>query len=50
MAQDRLLKLLELRPRLEPELGDERLARVRVRIERLRLTAATVEREHQLCA
>ena len=37
-------------PGSRPELGDERLARVRVRVERLGLTARAVEREHQLCA
>ena len=50
MAQDRLLELLELRPRLEPELGDQRLPRVGVRIERFGLAAATVERKHELSA
>jgi len=48
VAQDRLLEFLELRSRLEPEFGDERLPRVRIRIERLGLTAAAVEREHEL--
>ena len=35
---------------LDPELGDERAARVRVGGERLGLPAAAVEREHQLSA
>ena len=50
LGEDRLLELLELRAGLEAELGDERLARVRVRVERVRLTPGAVEREHQLCA
>ena len=48
LPQDRAVELLELRARLEPELVDERAARVLVRVERLRLPPRAVERQHQL--
>jgi hypothetical protein len=38
LGEDRLLQLLELGAWLEAELGDERLARIRVRVERVGLT------------
>ena len=44
------MQLLQRRRRLYPELVDEHLARVLVRLERLRLPAAAVEREHELAA
>ena len=47
MSQDRLLELPQGRRRLDPELGDERLARRPVDLERLRLSAGSVERLHQ---
>jgi hypothetical protein len=50
LAEDRLLELLERRARVDPELLDERSARVPVDLERLRLAARAVEREHELGA
>ena len=47
MPQDRLLELPQGRGRLDPELGDERLPRRAVDLERLRLSAGSVERLHQ---
>ena len=48
LAQDRAVERLQLGAGLDPELLDERPARVVIRRERLRLAAAPVEREHQL--
>jgi len=50
VPEDRLLELAELGPRLDPELGDERLAGRAVRVERVDLPPRPVEREHQLLA
>src|SRR5262249_56123177 len=50
LPEDRALELLELGARLDPELVHERFARAPVDVERLRLTAGLVEREHQLAA
>ena len=50
VAQDRLLQLAERRPRLEAELLVEHAPRFPVRLERLGLPAAAVEREHELPA
>ena len=47
LAQDRLLEPLELRRWIDAELVDERLAGAAVSVERIRLPAAPVEREHQ---
>ena len=44
------MQLLKSRRRLDPELLDERPARVLVRLERLGLPSAAVERKHQLSA
>src|SRR5262249_46361908 len=44
----RRVDLLEPRARLDAELIDERAARLVVALERVRLTAGAVEREHQL--
>ena len=48
MDEDAPLQLGELLARLEPELVDERRARVAVRRERLGLAARAVQRQHQL--
>jgi len=48
LAEDRLLELLKLRPRLEAEIVAERAADTPEGRERVRLPAAPVEREHQL--
>ena len=50
LAQDRLLELAERLARLDAELLDEPLARVRVDAQRLRLPPRAVEREHELPA
>src|SRR5438309_8552305 len=50
LRQDLLLELLQRRRRVDPELVDEGVARVLVRLERLRLPACPVEGEHQLTA
>ena len=50
MAQHGLLQPAQLRARLEPQLVDQRAARVGVGLERLGLATAAVEREHQLRA
>ncbi len=47
LAQDRLLEALELGRGIDAELVDERLAGPAVGVERIRLPAAPVEREHQ---
>ena len=48
LAENRAVEGLQLRPGLDPELLDERPARVVIRRERLGLTATAVEREHQV--
>ena len=48
LAEDRAIEGLQLRPWLDPELLDERSARIVIGRERLGLAAAPVEREHQL--
>ena len=50
VAQDRLLQGLELWARLDTELVDERQPRPPVGLERVRLTAGAIERQHQLFA
>ena len=50
MGEDRLLELLQLRPRLETESIDELAAGVGVHVERVRLATRPVERGHQLGA
>ncbi len=50
MIEDRPLERLECRPGLEPELLGQRMARLLVGVERLRLTPRTVERQHLLAA
>src|SRR5207244_1760102 len=50
LAEDRLLQLLERGTRLDPQLVDEVPPRRLVRLQRLRLPAGAVEREHQLAA
>ncbi len=50
LAQDRRVQLLQGGGRLDAELLDEHLARVLVGLERLRLPATAVEREHELAA
>ena len=48
MHEDPPLQLAELLARLEPELLDERRARIAIRLERLRLAARAIQRQHQL--
>ena len=50
LPQDRAVQLAEGRARLDPELVHERAASVLVGLERLRLPAGAIEREHQLRA
>ena len=50
LAQDCCLEAPELRPGLDPELVDKRLARVTVGRERIRLPPGAVERQHELAA
>ncbi len=50
LREDGALELLERSPRLDAELLDERLARPPVDVERLGLSTAAVEREHELRA
>jgi hypothetical protein len=50
MGENRALELLEHPARLEAELVDEERAPAAVRLERLRLPARPVQREHQLRA
>ncbi len=50
MAQNRLLHGLEPRAWLDTELVNERQPRPPVRLERVRLTAGAIERQHQLFA
>ena len=50
MREDRLFQALQRLARLDPELLGERPSRVLVDLNRLCLTAATVEGEHQLAA
>ena len=48
VREDRLLEPPKLRPRLEPQLVGEHAPRLLERLERVRLAAAAVERQHQL--
>ena len=48
VREDRLLEPPQLRPGLDPELVDEQPAPLAHHLERLRLAAAAVEREHQV--
>ena len=48
MREDRLLEPPELGPRLEPQLVGEHAPRLLEGLERIRLAAAAVERQHQL--
>ena len=48
LSEDRALETVELRSRLQTELAREQPAAVAVGLERLRLPAAAVEREHPL--
>ena len=50
LPKDRPLQLLERRARIDPELVDERPARVLVGVQRLRLPTRPVERRHQIPA
>ena len=50
LAQDRLLERPELRARLQPELLGQQSPRDAVGLECVRLTAGSVQRQHQLCA
>ncbi|MDQ3894494.1 MAG: hypothetical protein M3292_07505 [Actinomycetota bacterium] len=50
MAKDPPLELLEERVRLEAELVGEYSSRRPIHLERVRLTTATVERDHELSA
>ena len=50
VPQDLRLEPLELRAGLDAELLDEPCARVLIRVERLRLPARAVERQHELAA
>ena len=48
VGEDRLVEVMQLGSRLDPELLDEDLARVAVGLQRVGLAAAAVQREHQL--
>ena len=48
LAQDRLLESLQRRARIDSELVPQMLSRLPVGLERLGLTPAAVQREHQL--
>jgi hypothetical protein len=50
LGEDRPLELAKPLPGLDPELLDERPACVLIRLERVRLPVAAVEREHELAA
>jgi hypothetical protein len=50
LREDRLLQLLQCARRLDAQLPEERLPRVAIRGQRLRLAARPVEREHELPA
>ena len=50
MRQHGLLEPAQALARLDPELADEGVPRVLVRLQRIRLAVAAVEREHQLAA
>jgi hypothetical protein len=50
LAQDRLLQPAQLRHRLQPELLHQRPARIPERVQRIRLPARTVQRQHQQAA
>ena len=49
LPQDRLVQALEVGPGLDADLVDQRAAGVSVRVERLGLSPAPVERQHPLC-
>ena len=48
VREDRLLEAPQLEPRLEPQLVAEHAPRLLERLERVRLAAAAIERQHQL--
>ena len=48
VGEDRLVEVMELGARLDPELLDEDLAGVAVGLQRVGLAAAAIQREHQL--
>jgi hypothetical protein len=48
MAEDRLLELLKLETRLDPEFIDEQTSPFPIQVERFRLPGRPVEREHEL--
>ena len=48
VREDRFLKAPQLEPRLEPQLVGEHAPRLLERLERIRLAAAAIERQHQL--
>lgn len=50
LTEDRLLELLECGARIDAELVEKRVPGVPIDLERLRLTARSVEGEHQLAA
>jgi hypothetical protein len=50
LGEDRLLELAQLPPRLEPQLIDQRAPCVAEALQRVRLAAGPVERQHVLCA
>src|SRR4029077_17012171 len=50
LPQDRRVHPAQERARLQPQLLDEELPSLAVRLERLRLSSGAVEREHQLGA
>ena len=48
MTENRLLELLKLVTRLDPELIDEQTSTFPIQVERFRLPTGPVEREHEL--
>jgi hypothetical protein len=48
VGEDRLVQVVQLSARLDPELLDEDLPRVTVRLQRVGLAAASIQREHPL--
>ena len=48
VGEDRVVQVLQLGARLDPDLVDERVPRVAVGLERLRLAAGAIQREHPL--
>jgi hypothetical protein len=48
MNQDRLVQLVQLQARLDPELLDEHVTRPPVGLQRVGLPTTAVQREHQL--